>query len=279
MNHAYLQHIYFSAALLFALAGNLGAAPKADLWPLWEANNPASIQKIDHAVWDAFLSAYVKADGKNGLNTVAYGKVTAQDRSKLDLYIKTLERVQVASLDRKEQMAFWINLYNAGTVRLILERYPVASIRDIKLGGVLSSGPWDEKLFSIAGEKLSLNDVEHRILRPIWKDNRIHYAVNCASVSCPNLQPTAFTAENTERLLDEAARAYVNSPRGADFSGGKLVLSSIYSWYAEDFGRGQAELIRHLQRYAESGLSAKLGAYTGKIGYAYDWNLNEGVVK
>jgi len=274
-----MQYIRIAALLFFSFATPLFAAPKADLWPVWEAHDPASVQTVDHGAWDSFLSSYLSTGGKNGLNTLAYRKVSAADKAKLDGYVKSLESVKVSALNRKEQMAYWINLYNAGTVRLILEKYPVASIRDIKLGGVFSSGPWDEKLFAINGEKLSLNDIEHRILRPIWKDNRIHYAVNSASVSCPNLLGKAFTAENTERLLDEAARAYVNSSRGVDFTGGKLVLSSIYTWYAEDFGTGQAALVRHLQGYAESGLAAKLAAYTGKIGYAYDWSLNEGTEK
>jgi hypothetical protein len=209
------------------------------------------------------------------VSTVAYSRVSASDKQRVGDYIVSLEGVRVGSLNRSEQFAYWVNLYNAGTVRLILDRYPVKSIRDIKLGGLFSSGPWDAKLFIVEGEALSLNDIEHRILRPIWKDPRIHYAVNCASFSCPNLQGTAFTAENSSRLLDQAARSYINSARGVDFSSGTLVLSSIYSWYAEDFGSGQAELLDHLRRYADPALAERLAGYRGKISFGYDWSLNE----
>ena len=170
---------------------------------------------------------------------------------------------------------YWINLYNAGTVQLIVDRYPVKSIRNIKLGGLFSSGPWDAKLYTVEGEALSLNDIEHRILRPIWKDPRIHYVVNCASFSCPNLQGTAFTAENLETLLDQAARSYVNSSRGVALAGGRLTLSSIYDWYASDFGRNEAEVLAHLRQYAGPELNSQLAAYQGRINYTYDWALNE----
>ncbi len=223
MKHLRRKNIWITTTLLLCLTVTVNAAPKADLWTLWEANNPASVQKTDHDAWDTFLSTYLSTGGKTGLNTLAYAQVSATDKSKLDEYIKSLERVQVASLDRTEQLAFWINLYNAGTVQVVLGRYPVASIREIKPGGLFSSGPWDERQFYLSSEKLSLNDIEHRILRQIWKDSRIHYTVN--------------------------------------------------------FGTGQAALISHFQSFAEPQLSAKLGAYTGKISYAYDWALNEGTKK
>jgi len=125
------------------------------------------------------------------------------------------------------------------------------------------------------GESLSLNDIEHRILRPIWQDPRIHYAVNCASFSCPNLRGTAFTAGNLEAILDQAARSYVNSRRGVALAGGRLTLSSIYDWYASDFGRNEAEILAHLRQYAKPELASQLAAFKGRINYAYDWSLNE----
>jgi hypothetical protein len=251
------------------------AAPKAEPWPRWQVNAPSSTINVDHSSWTRFLAQYI-SEGKPGeVSTVSYGKVTAADRQSLGDYIGSLERVRVSLLNRDEQFAYWVNLYNAGTVRLILDRYPVKSIRDIKLGGLFPSGPWDAKLLTVEGEPLSLNDIEHRILRPIWKDPRIHYVVNCASYSCPNLQATAFTAENSGTLLDRSARSYINAARGVDFSSGTLVLSSIYSWYADDFGSGQADLLAHLRRYAEPALADRLAGFRGKISYGYDWSLNE----
>lgn len=238
-------------------------------------NDPLSTVNVDHSPWSRFLGLYL-AEGKPGeVSTIAYNRVTAADKQSLGDYIGSLERVRVSLLNRAEQFAYWVNLYNAGTVKLILDKYPVKSIRDIKLGGLFSSGPWDAKLFTVESEPLSLNDIEHRILRPIWKDSRIHYAVNCASYSCPNLQATAFTAENYGRLLEEAARSYINSDRGANLSSGTLVLSSIYTWYADDFGSSQAGLLANLRRYAEPALAEWLAGYSGKIIFGYDWSLNE----
>jgi hypothetical protein len=263
------------AILLTSATFIAAAAPKAVLWERWQANDPQSTSTVNHEEWSRFLGLYLAPDGPEDVSTVAYSKVTAGDKARLDAYISSLESTRVSALAPAEQFAYWINLYNAGTVQLILDRYPVKSIRDIKLGGLFSSGPWDAKLFTVEGEALSLNDIEHRILRPIWQDPRIHYAVNCASFSCPNLQGAAFTAENLESLLDQAARSFVNSTRGVALAGGRLTLSSIYDWYGSDFGRSEAEVLAHLRRYARPELASQLAAFKGRINYKYDWSLNE----
>ncbi len=122
---------------------------------------------------------------------------------------------------------------------------------------------------------LSLNDVEHRILRPIFNDNRVHYALNCASLGCPNLQPKAFTAENMEQMLDEGASSYINHPRGAQIVDGRLQLSSIYKWFKVDFGGSDQKVIVHLLHYAQDDLAQSLRSYQGKLSFAYNWKLNE----
>jgi hypothetical protein len=165
-------------------------------------------------------------------------------------------------------------MYNALTVKVVLEHYPVKSIRKI-YGGLFDTGPWNEPLIEVAGVALTLNDIEHRILRPIWRDPRIHYAVNCASLGCPNLAARVYSSANIEELLDAGARAFVNHPRGVDASGRRLTLSSIYDWYGTDFGATRDERLQHLRQYAEPELAAKLGAYEGRIRYDYDWRLNE----
>ena len=157
-------------------------------------------------------------------------------------YIEQLAGIDPRAYRRIEQKAYWINLYNALTVKLIVDHYPVGSITT--LGKTLGAfGPWDDHLITLAGQTLSLNDIEHRILRPLWKDPRIHFAVNCASYGCPDLQDIAFTAENIETLLNKAATDYLSHPRGAHFDGDELVLSSIFDWYAEDFGANQQEVL------------------------------------
>jgi hypothetical protein len=249
------------------------AAPQAELWPHWQVNAPESVILIDHSAWAGFLQKYLVVAKGEGPNLVRYAGVSVEDQQLLADYLTKLSQASVAQLNRAEQKSYWINLYNALTVKTILDHYPIESIRDIK-SGWFSAGPWDLKLINIEGLELSLNDIEHRILRPIWQDNRIHYAVNCASYSCPNLQPEPFTAENSERLLDQAVRDYVNSPRGVRSVRGRLVLSSIYDWYQVDFGKSEGAILNYLQTLALPALADRLKTFQGKVSYDYNWQLN-----
>jgi hypothetical protein len=247
-------------------------APDADLWPRWQAHDPASTARIDHGDWDRFLKRYLQA-GADGINRIAYGRVTGPDTQALHGYLARLRLTPIDGFNRAEQMAYWINLYNALTVRLVLEFHTVQSIQDINVSSSLFAGPWDRDLLEVLGEPMSLNDIEHRILRPIWRDPRIHYAVNCASIGCPNLQPVAFTGASAAGLLDRAARQYINHWRGARVTEGKLTASKIYLWFAEDFG-GEDGVLRHLRLYAEPELAAALSAIQSIDDYEYDWGLN-----
>ncbi|MDH3234066.1 MAG: DUF547 domain-containing protein [Alphaproteobacteria bacterium] len=249
-------------------------APKARLWQRWTAHDPRSTARLDHGAWDIILKRYLVA-GEDGLNRFAYGRVSPRDRKALKSYIERLAAVRVSQYARGEQKAYWINLYNALTVQVVLARYPVGSIRDIDISpGLFADGPWDKKLITIENTPVSLNDIEHRILRPIWRDPRIHYALNCASIGCPNLRRTAYTGKNTPQLLSAGARDYVNSPRGVIIDGTKLVVSSIYVWFKSDFGGNDARVIAHLRRYAAAKLKAKLKGFTKIDRHAYDWRLN-----
>lgn len=242
-------------------------APDADLWPRWEKFNPVSKEMIDHSLWDRFLKTYVRKDAK-GVTRVAYANLGNGGKAVLAEYLEVLGQIPVSRIGRAEQRAYWINLYNALTVQLIGQSYPVESIRDI-------DDPWDTKLFEVEGEALSLNDIEHRILRPIWRDPRIHYAVNCASVGCPNLLPLAFTGGNAGQLLELAAHAYINHPRGARIEDGKLIVSKIYGWFAEDFGGDDKSVIAHLRNFAGPPLLEALKGITAIDDYEYDWGLND----
>jgi hypothetical protein len=251
------------------------AAPKAELWERWQKHDAANIQKIDHTLWTRFLKHYVVAPHPSGINRVRYQAVTPEDLKNLRAYLQSMQALSISSYRRAEQKAYWINLYNAVTVDVILSRFPVASIRDINISpGLLARGPWGAKLLTVEGEKLSLDDIEHRILRPIWKDNRVHYAVNCASLGCPNLQPVAFTGENIEALLEKAAAEFINHARGVAIKKGRLEVSSIYVWFQEDFGRDAEELMEHWQTYAGPVLAEALEKYSGGLSHDYDWRLN-----
>jgi hypothetical protein len=280
---ANFNRIALAALLTFSLAAPAGAtwlealfAPKAELWERWVAHDPEATTRIDHGPWQRLLNAYVSQDAA-GVNRVAYGRVSAADRTALEHYVEGLAELPIERFDRAEQLAYWINLYNALTVRLVLDRPGVGSIRHIDISpGLLADGPWGKKLVLIQGAEVSLNDIEHRILRPIWKDARIHYAVNCAAVGCPNLRRTAFTGDNAQALLELAARDYVNDPRGARFDGqGGLVVSSLYSWYREDFGGSEAGVLAHLRRHAEPPLARRLESIDTIARDRYDWALND----
>jgi hypothetical protein len=251
------------------------AAPKAEPWARWESYDPRSEIVVDHAAWGEFLGRYLKTGG-DGIARLDYGAVTPEDRGKLDAYLARLSAVPVTRLARDEQMAFWLNLYNALTVDVVLDHYPVASIRDISLSsGPFRHGPWGKKLITVENEPISLDDIEHRILRPIWRDPRIHYALNCASLGCPNLQPEPFTADELGRTLDLAARAFVNHPRGMRITGGALHVSSLYAWFSDDFGNGDQGVIRHLMAYADPPLAMELQHLDAIEVDSYDWRLND----
>jgi hypothetical protein len=250
------------------------AAPKAELWARWQKHEPTSTQKIDHGAWDRFLTKNVII-APAGINLVRYQSVGPEDQKFLKDYLGALQGIAISSYNRNEQKAYWINLYNGATVDLILSRLPIASIRDVNISpGLFVRGPWRAKLLTVEGEKLSLDDIEHRILRPIWKDNRVHYALNCASLGCPNLQPAAYTSDNSEALLEKGAREFINHPRGVSLQKGKLAVSSIYVWFQEDFGRGAEELMEHWQKYATPALADGLEKYQGALAHDYDWRLN-----
>ena len=263
--------------LTVAIAGMLSisqtlAAPKADLWVFWNVSDESNAQAIDHGRWQAFLDDYLRI-GSDGINRVAYRDVSVGNRAELGKYLDSLSSLDPRAYNRAEQFAYWINLYNALTVEIVLRNPKKGSI--LRMGkGLFSIGPWDDPLLTIAGQPLTLNDIEHRILRPIWRDRRIHYAVNCASIGCPNLATTAYTASNVEALLDAGEAAYINHPRGVRFDDrGRLQLSELYKWYVGDFAEDELALVRYLaERHATMG--GELSAYTGRIRYDYDWALN-----
>jgi hypothetical protein len=257
------------------------SAPAALLWQKWAANDPASRVVIDHQAWGIFLRRYL-VEEPDGIYRLRYGEVSAIDKQALGLYLEKLSNVQVQSLNPTEQFAYWINFYNALTVKTVLDHYPVTSIREISLGGSLlpsfitgGTGPWQAKLIQVEGEAVALDDIEHRILRPLFKDNRIHYAVNCASIGCPTLLPTPFAAASLQAMLDRCARLYVNHPRGVHADAGGLTVSSIYKWYQEDFGGNWQGVLAHLRRYANSTTAQMLAPFSTIHADTYDWHLND----
>ena len=248
------------------------AAPKSKLIdPAWRKTGAGG--DPDYGVWADFLATYLRP-GADGVTRVAYGQAQADGAGRaLRSWLGQTQQTDPGSLSPAAQRAWWYNLYNAATIDLVLSDYPVDSIKEIK-GGLFNTGPWDEEVLTVNGAALSLNDVEHGILRPIYGDNRVHYAVNCASIGCPNLKATPWVAATLEDDLNAAARAYVNHPRGATASGGKLTVSKIYTWYDEDFGASEAGIIAHLKQSAGPELATALGGISDIDDDVYDWDLN-----
>jgi len=251
------------------------AAPRAELWERWLAEDSQSSQIIDHSALDDLLGRY-RSMGADGIARFDYGDVSTEDKQVLEGYLDRLQQVPVSSLARAEQLAFWLNTYNALTILTVLRHYPVRSIRDIDISpGLFADGPWGKKLLTVEGQAISLDDIEHRILRPIWQSPLIHYGVNCASLGCPDLPARAFTGQTVTAQLEAAARAFVNHPRGVESTQEGLTVSSIYSWFRGDFGQDDRAVISHLAGFAGAALAARLARTPAVSDYAYDWSLND----
>jgi hypothetical protein len=232
-------------------------------------SNSGSEDTIDHSAWDALLQEYT-SEGAQGVNLVDYARLKSEASDALASYLEAMQAISIENFGRDEQFAFWVNLYNAATVDVIVQNLPLDSIRDI---GLLGSGPWKDDAVVVSGRTLSLDNIEHDILRPEWQDVRIHYAVNCASIGCPNLARNAYTGAKLEEMLEEASKAFVNHPRGFGGSPDALIASNIYEWYQGDWGTEQ-DVLAHAREYAEGPTAALLEEAQAIDSYAYDWSLN-----
>ncbi|MEO1252699.1 MAG: DUF547 domain-containing protein [Pseudomonadota bacterium] len=279
-----LKHFLLAIAALFIANGCASAqmAIERSFIPAAEAEFPeftgadsASEAVIDHSAWRDYLNRYARPQDE-GPTLVAYAETTDADEASLNAYIAMLEDADPGALNSDEQLAFWINLYNAVTVRLILENYPVDSIRDIKSGPFDFVGPWNEKRTVVAGVPLSLNDIEHKIIRVNFDDARIHYAVNCAAIGCPSLRPTPYDGATIDAAFNEQARAFINDARGVFIDEkGRVTASKIFSWYREDFGESEKDVLRHIAQFAEPMLAAELLQADDIDRHRYDWALND----
>lgn len=218
---------------------------------------------ITHESWDSLLRTHVNDDG-----WVDYQGFIA-DSVRFNNYLDLLSRHHPNNRhwSRAEQMAYWINVYNAFTVKLIVDYYPTNSIKDIKSGIPFINTVWDVKLIKIEGATYDLNNIEHGILRPRYKDSRIHMVVNCASVSCPKLYNRAFTADKLDAQLDQAARDFLADTTRNIITSESAQVSKIFQWYSMDF--------KSLPDFINQHSPVKINKNT-KITYLeYDWNLNE----
>lgn len=222
--------------------------------------------EVNHTIFAKLLADHVSDD------RVDYKGFKA-DEAKLDQYLDKLAQVDPEGLTRSGRMAFLINLYNAWTIKLILSKYPnVESIKD--LGSIFRS-PWKKKIVKFNGHVVSLDYIEHGLLRPTYKDPRIHFAVNCASKSCPPLRNEPYTGEKLEMQLNEATAVFINDPESNYIDKDTLYVSRIFKWYHEDFREG---VIPFVKSFATGALKEKIEAGEAHLQVEflpYDWSLND----
>jgi hypothetical protein len=238
--------------LILMVAQTVKAAPAANL----------------HSIWSELLGKYVVA------GVVDYQALKKKE-SRLDEYLAMLDTTDPQQLQVAERLAFYINAYNAYTVKLILINFendrPVKSIKDI--GGIFS-GPWDIKLCRIGGKLYTLDNIEHDIIRPIFKDPRVHFAVNCASQSCPPLISEAYTGSQLENQLLANTINFINNNEFNRLDGSTLYVSKIFKWFSEDFNN---DIVSFFRQYAHAGLQSRLMELGDNISVKYldyDWSLN-----
>ncbi|MBD1396844.1 DUF547 domain-containing protein [Pontibacter sp. JH31] len=221
-----------------------------------------------HQVWDELLQRHVSKTGE-----VDYKGFIA-DKANLQRYLNSISNnpPDKKTWSETEQLAYWINAYNAFTVKLIIDNYPLKSIQDLhptlKVPGV--NTVWHKKFFKIGGKEASLDEIEHKILRKQFDEPRIHFAINCASFSCPPLRNEAFVAAKLEKQLDEQARAFINDPRQNKLAPDRVEVSQIFNWFKGDFTK-KGSLIDYLNRYSSTRIKPNATVDYMK----YDWSLNE----
>ncbi len=264
------------AAALMAVAVSLGAhanvgrirsvlgPPAVTTREVYTAT-PAGVS-VDHSILDGVLRSYVDADG-----LVDYKGLTAS-RDGLDAYVKSLSRAPFDDLGRDDKLALLINGYNAFTLRLVLEHWPLRSIRDIP-----EHRRWSDRRWDIAGETMSLDQIEHERIRPRFREPRVHFALVCAARGCPPLRAEAYTGQRLEAQLADQARRVHADPRWLRFdpASGKLGLTALYKWYASDFQQVSGSVAAHVALHVPSLRAALESGRKVEIEWmAYDWSLN-----
>ena len=224
---------------------------------------------VQHGEWDALVKKHVS---KNGM--VDY-QGFLKDKKQLQVYLDKLSANRPTSKwSKNEKMAFWINAYNAFTVKLILDHYPIKSIKDIKRGIPFVNSVWDIAFIPMGKDKIDLNYIEHTILRKEFKDPRIHAAINCASFSCPLLRNEAYYASRLDEQLNDAMRKFVNDPQRNQLDKSNIKISKIFSWFAGDFKLNGLSVVDYLNKYAKKRVQEN-----ARIDFLeYQWELND-VVK
>ena len=262
-----MQRFKLFLVVLIGLSCASNAIAKKD-WAMWNSSDESNGAIIDHSAFDGFLKTYVVSNHPSGINRFRYADVSRGDSKQLNKYIAKMASTDPRDYRKVEQKAYWLNLYNALTLQGLLKVYPVTSVERDKSSR--------KRRVTVAKKKLSVADIDQRILRPIWQDYKMVFGLSCASVGCPAIHAQAFTGANTDKLLKQYAREFINHPRGLTVSKNELRVSRIFSWYRDEFGAGDGDrqLIRLFTHYAEDNKALYILGFSGDIEYAYDKRIN-----
>jgi hypothetical protein len=238
---------------------------------------PASAADPDYSLWQTLLSRYY-----NPVKGMNYKALKANDAATLEQLRQRMAQVDVGSLSKKEQLAYWINLYNISTVAVVVDGYPVDSIRDLSTDPIIRLNVFKKDSVQTRQGKMSLDAVENDKIRAGFHDPRIHFAINCAAVSCPPIRPEPFVGARVDEQLDDQARKFLNGPHGVRFEkdGSDLVLhvTKILDWFTDDFEKWGGGRIAFLRKYMPPDKQKRLDAARGNVELEfddYDWKLND----
>ena len=240
--------------------------PPAVFWNKSNESNPAI---IDHSAWDQLLGSYVVDLENSGVRQFRYSSVDSAASKKMEGYVKYLTSIDPRGFNKLEQQAYWMNLYNVVSVQAVRDNLPA-----ISSGKGLPVAFLAQKRVKVADQRLSLADIEDKILRPIWQDHHIHFGLNCASMDCPNMDRRAYTAATIKAQLKEAGMRFVNDDRGVHYADGKLTVSRIFDVYRDDFAEDPKTMMKVFAHYASDKKALYLLGYQGEIYYSEDMRLN-----
>jgi hypothetical protein len=246
-------------------------------WDRWGANNPAQTHVPDHTGYSTFLQKVGVT--RKGETTIAYVAISGPAIVFLDDYIAYLQRLPVSKLNRNEQLAYWLNLYNASVIREITRKNSPPRRMNTHRGTPGSPGKmWRNNIFSIEGHNLSLEDVEMNILARHWQSNDGNsmwiYGLNWGATGSPSLPLEAFFGKTVDKQLSDSARAYINNKKHVNLGRDRLTVSTLYSWHGSLIGESDADVIAHLSLFAKSRLKTRLADVSAISGYIFSWRTN-----
>lgn len=253
--------------IIVGYSSSILAAPKAKMIGFWNDSEATSQLSIDNSKWQAILSKYVDDNHSSGVNRFNYAQVTESDKQLLIDYLNYMQQMDPRQLNPSNQKAFWLNLYNATVVSAILAK-DASSIKSL-------NNVWKKKRLEVTRQPMSLDDIEHGVIRPLYNDPRIHFAITPATIGSGDILATPYTGDNVEQLLEEnTKRFFNNSNKGVYIEGNKLVVSSIFKWYKSDFGGSNDGIKVFIKRYVDEDMKLKIDQIK-KISYQYNWELNK----